>query len=109
MGRLFLILASVVSIFCASSGFSEVCQNLLQNQRTYVAPEQLNISSQGIFLNVGNQCFQAEAIFSDENGIYVQNLSPQEDGCRKGFVPCRNCDRCVAYYYDICPHCNKPV
>ena len=89
----------MITVFCQSS----------QNEKIYIFPGQLGVTTDGIFVNLNEQWFEVKAVSSDENGIYVQNPIPQEAGCREGYVPCRNCDRCVKWYYDICPLCHKPV
>ena len=105
MKRLFAIFVSLIPLFYTLNVFAAPCQD----QKTYVTPEQLNINSKGIFLNLDNQWIETNALFSDENGIYIRSLSPQEMGCRKNYFPCRNCDRCVHAKYEICPHCEKPT
>ena len=76
--------------------------------KTYVLPEQLGMTSDGIFIKFDDQWFQTEGLHSDAEGIFIKNLRRSECG-EKHYVPCRNCGRCVHEVYDICPYCNKPV
>ncbi len=114
MKRLVQLIALMLPFFYmatlfAGSCFEEKCTHLSQNDKIYISSDQLEISSQGIFVHINNERINTEALFSDEIGVYIRNPRPHEDGCRDGYEPCRNCDRCVRSYYDICPLCYKPV
>ncbi len=107
MKRLLLLIAFAISVFHMHPIFSEShCENA---EKIYISPERLKIVREGIFVNFRDDWIKIGALFSDENGVYIQDLTPEEMGCRDGFWPCRNCDKCVKWYYDICPHCNKPT
>ena len=109
MKRLFQLIVLLLPFFYMFDVFSGCCPEGKEIQKVYVSPQQLGISSEGVFVNLDNQWVKTDSLFSDEHGIYIQNLWPQEDGCREGYVPCRSCDRCVKWYYNICPLCNNPV
>ena len=114
MKRLFQLIVFLVPFFYlldAYSGHLEAEQHadFSLHEKTYVTPEQLGFGPNTIFVNVDGEWFWTDSLQTDDKGFFVQHLWPQEDGCRKGFVPCRNCDRCVKWYYDICPYCEKPV
>jgi len=114
MKRVLQSIAILASIFyianvCANCCPEEMIQNLQEGKKIYVLPKNVELSERGIFVHFNNQLFQTNALSADEQGIYILNLWPQEYGCRDGFVPCRNCDKCVKWYYDICPHCERPV
>ncbi len=98
----------MVNVYSGSSQ-KDLAKYLPHEQKIYILPGQLELNSEGIFVNCENQWFETDSLFADEKGIFIQNLWPQEDGCRKGYVPCRNCQQCVNIHYDICPHCNRPV
>lgn len=108
MKRLFQIIVLVLPLFCSFHAFAGSDLNP-QKGKIYVSHEQLELCSEGIYVNVGDAWYQTNALFSDEKGMYVQDLCPQRNGCRDKYVPCRNCDKCVKEIYNICPHCNKPV
>jgi hypothetical protein len=78
-------------------------------EKTYVLPEQLTMSSEGIFVKFDGEQHQTQALFFDEGGIFILALSPNRDGCREGYVPCRNCSKCIREAYNICPLCNLPA
>ncbi len=78
-------------------------------EKTYVLPEQTATTREGIFVKLDNLWFQTETLFSDSDGIFINNLSPSAYGCPDPYNPCRNCQRCVHQVYDICPYCNKPA
>lgn len=114
MKRLLQLFILIIPFFYMSQGFSwsreeSEAFELSQHRRIYVMPDQLRINSDGFFINVDNHWIKAEALFSDETGIFIQRLLPHANGCREGYVPCRNCDRCVKEIYNICPHCERPV
>lgn len=108
MVRFFRCFALVITLFYGFNLFAETCP-VETGEKIYILPEQLGFCSEGIFVVLDNTWYKTEALFSDRNGMYVRNLWPQENGCRKGYWPCRNCDRCVHEDYDICPHCHRPV
>lgn len=109
MKRLFSLIVSLVAVFYATHAHTAPGQEESKQQRIYLKPEQLQLCKEGIFVCCDQEWRKTDALFSDDRGIYILSHFPQEDGCRKGYVPCRNCDRCVKYYYDICPYCGKPV
>jgi hypothetical protein len=104
-----LVSFSATTAFASPGSNVEVTDYFQPCEKTYVLPEQLGMTPRGIYVKFDNHWFKTEALHSDSEGIYIQNLSPQADGCRDGYVPCRNCDRCVLEIYDICPFCKKPV
>jgi len=78
-------------------------------EKIYVLPEQIFIDHHEILVKVNDQWFSTESLYSDIEGIYIQTLSPEVNGCAGSKVPCRNCQRCVYEAYDICPYCGKPI
>lgn len=114
MKRLVDCLTIILSTFYMLSAFAdssrdEIISHLQQGEKIYVSPDQLGFSEHRIFIQFNNEWFQTTALSVDEQGIYIQNLWPQENGCKDGFEPCRNCNRCIKWYYDICPHCERPA
>lgn len=96
-------------VFNMSPVFSEVEEAPnLSYEKTYVLAEHILVTDEVIFVKIDDEWVKTDALFSDQGGVYTY-FAPQEMGCRKGFYPCRNCDRCIKWYYDICPHCNKPA
>ncbi len=106
MKQLIQLITIVLSLFCMSHMHAEVCKC---HERIYVLPEQLGMSSEGIFVNLNDEWIEVQSVYSDESGIYISPLSIESNGCRNGYTPCRNCGRCVNEQYDICPICHKPV
>jgi hypothetical protein len=106
MNRLLFFVVCLFATFSAQHVFSAANN---EHQKVYVAPEQLKIDTDGIFIHFDEVWYKTDSLFSDGQGIYVHARTEPEMGCRKGFFPCRNCDRCVKWYYDICPHCSKPT
>lgn len=102
-----LFLLCTTSSYASCTGDVNCSDSALE--KIYILPEQLGFTSQGIFVNVDNQWLQAETLFSDEHGIYFHGFTPSENGCRKNYYPCRNCDRCVKDIYDTCPLCGRPT
>ncbi len=78
-------------------------------EKTYVSFEQIFIDRQVILVKINDEWFSTESLHTDIEGIYVQTLSPEVDGCPGSKVPCRNCQRCVYEAYNICPYCKKPI
>ncbi len=80
-------------------------------ERLYVAPENIRVEGDGIFIRVHDKWFITEAVFSNAHGMYVETLWRRgESGCPEGQEPCRNCRRCIPDYYDdLCPLCGKPA
>jgi hypothetical protein len=78
-------------------------------EKMYIAEEQAAITKKGIFVKLGEQWFQTEALFSDGNGVFIQNLNPSAYGCPDPYNACRNCGRCIHREFDICPYCEKPA
>ncbi len=115
MNRSFFLLFSLTLLFLYGTihsyavcvGENSFCK--ASTEKYYVAPEQLAISSQGIFLNLKGEWLQAEALFSDQGGIFVRHFTPSAYGCVDPYNACRNCGRCVHETYDICPYCGKPA
>jgi hypothetical protein len=77
-------------------------------KKIYVFPDQLAITPNGIFIKFNEHWCETSALFSDAKGIFIRPQDTNERGCRDGYQPCRNCDRCVSEVYDICPLCGKP-
>lgn len=108
-------LSVTVFLLCSARAFSCPCdENLAETsfqsfEKVYIVPEGLKMTSDRIFVHLNDQWVQTDTLFTDAQGMYIHVPTPSENGCREGFVPCRNCDRCVKWYYNICPHCNKPV
>jgi hypothetical protein len=100
-----ILFCFVATIMIANASNSKFCSA----EKVYILPEQLAITSNGIFVEYNQHWYETGALFSDEKGIYIQTPNPTESGCRDGYIPCRNCDRCVRESYDICPYCDKPT
>jgi hypothetical protein len=94
----------------ACSCYNEKTGQLFQKQgRVYIEPEQLAMSSNGIFIKVDENWFQTTALFSDATGIFIQDVTPMGYGFPDPYNACRNCQRCIHEEYDICPYCKKPA
>lgn len=107
-----LMLASLLFVFL--SGFSkptleEAVSKMRQQHKIYISSEQLSLNDTGVFVHLDDRWFQTDSLFTDEQGIFITYFWPEENGCAKGYEPCRNCKRCVKWYYDTCPHCEKPT
>lgn len=88
---------------CVFSGESK-------NKKFYVDPGNLKITSDAVLVNVQGKWFVTDSLFSNDKGLYVEEFWDFEMGCREGYYPCRNCDRCIPHYYhDLCPICGKPA
>ena len=106
MKHLFSILTLVLTLFCSTHLQGKEFRTA---EKIYIAPEQLGVTPDGIFIEMNDDWIQVNAIYSDHYGIYFTRAALEPNGCRKGFTPCRNCKRCVREQYNICPLCSKPV
>jgi hypothetical protein len=108
--RLVVLMVSFFGMFPVFSADQPQDQlGAMQEQKIYVASEQLGLSPEGIFVFVDHQWVKRDALFHDEKGMYIWGLRPEDNECPKGYERCRNCGRCVKRFYDICPHCERPV
>lgn len=113
---LLLVLLCVQATFAYSSNDRKSVENCQSCEKTYILPCQLKMTTESIFVNFDDEWYETKAIFSDSHGIYIQHPSlgkrwgnDPPNGCRDGYVPCRNCDKCVDERFNYCPHCEKPV
>ncbi len=114
MKQAFKLMVFFASVFCTLYISADCCRTKADavfspTEKMYIHPEQLSVSEQGIFVLINQEWFQTNSLLSDVQGLYVQTLWPQENGCRKGYQPCRNCDKCIKDYYDTCPLCHRPA
>ena len=84
-------------------GDPQVCEKI------YILFDQLAITQQGIFIKLDERWCETKALFSDAKGIFIRPQDTNARGCRDGYEPCRNCDRCINENYNICPFCHKPA
>jgi hypothetical protein len=102
--KIICLLAVMLSFNVVACGVDQEVEKL------YIPSKDISIQSGGIFVKMQDQWFRTPAVFSNTQGMYIETLWPQEDGCRKGFVPCRNCDRCIpSYHHGLCPLCGRPA
>ncbi len=107
-----LMLASLLFIFLSGftkSSLDEAVHKLHHEKKIYISAEQLSLNDEGFFIKLDDLSFQTDSLFTDEQGIFIIHFWPEENGCAKGYEPCRNCKRCVKWYYDTCPYCERPT
>ncbi len=104
-----LLFSQTTMAFARSCCNNDASNNFQPCEKIYVQPEQVVMSSKGIFVKLDDQWFQTETLLSDAVGIFIQNLDPSAYGCPDPYNACRNCGRCVHEVYDICPYCEKPA
>ncbi len=104
-----VLFSQTTGAFAASEHYSEETNSFRCCGKIYVAPEQVAMSAEGIFVKFEDKWFQTESLFSDHRGVFVQNLRSSDDGCSSPYIVCRNCKRCVHEIFDICPYCRKPT
>ena len=63
----------IAGFFSISQGFTHENQEIDYVAKTYLHPDQISLSSNGIHVNLNNQWFAAEAIQVDARGIYIDN------------------------------------
>lgn len=78
-------------------------------EKVYVEPEQVAMSSEGMFLKRGEDWFPIPSLFSDRHGLFTYLSREGDPICRAPYILCRNCRRCVHERYNICPLCEKPT
>jgi hypothetical protein len=100
-----------VSGFCATScadrdseNFMEKCAVKIIEDHIYLKPGCVFVSENDIFIKIDNDIVPLEAIYCDENGVYVYDYQ------LSSLVYCNECHR----RYDpktqsvICPHLQRP-
>ncbi len=97
-----------VFLFLMSSTYA-LETNIDSCEKVYISAEQLAVNSEGIFIYLEDTWFQTDALFSDADGFFITAKKLKPKYCADGYIPCRNCDRCVPEKYDICPVCLKPT
>ncbi|MBS0620860.1 MAG: hypothetical protein JSS61_05330 [Verrucomicrobia bacterium] len=95
-----LFLFSLVNAFASS-----------RCERTYISPDKLMITEEGIFVLIDGEWVPSPSLLSDSTGIYIPciRMRPKEHDCKDPYVPCRNCRRCVHEEFNYCPYCERPV
>src|SRR6266404_8469024 len=81
--------------FACPCSNEKTIQQFQHHGKMYVAPEQLAMSSEGIFVKFDELWFQTTALFSDTTGIFIKDLTPMGYGCPDPYNQCRNCKRCI--------------
>lgn len=107
MKAIFLRYVSLALFFFSTT--LAFCDYFESCEKTYFSHDHTIVTEKGIFVKFDDQWFQTEALFSDEDGLFIHNLSPSAYGCPDPYNACRNCMRCVHEIYDICPYCGKPT
>ncbi len=113
--RKIFMLAIFVTLSHFKYGFSVSCLenatcHLSHEGKTYISSDKVVVQDEGMFVNIDDNWFQIDSLFTDENGLFFKKCGRKDDHrCEKYYVSCRNCDRCVRESYDICPYCGKPV
>ena len=86
----------VTFLFCGvmavmASGWTEI-----QLKKFYIAPENLHVQNQSMFIFTGEAWQQVSAVYSDTDGLFVERV-PEEEGWY--------CERCIGYHKqdDQCP------
>lgn len=101
-----LMLVCLFPSFASTKDAKKACGCFIPCEKTYISPEQLGMTPQGIFVKFNDEWFQTELIRSDEHGLFIQNVGrsicPDKDD-----IECRSCHRCVHKSYNICPYCDK--
>lgn len=105
--QLFVIFAFFSQITVAFA--SPISKECFSCQKIYVEPEQLAVSSEGIFMQLDEEWFHVGTLSSDSSGIFVQDWTLVDYGCPDPENPCRNCGKCIHKSYNICPLCGKPA
>jgi hypothetical protein len=102
---IFSLIAALLTCFAHDSVLENNC---FENcEKTYVIPDQLLIIQNGIFVKFNNEWFQTETLFTDRQGLYIQNL--RKDPCPSGYNECPKCSRCVSEERAFCPYCGGPI
>lgn len=100
--------------FFASAGAQEAqgspldspCCEDCSDEKVYVAPHDISIRDNGIYIFVEPQWIQTASLHSDARGIYVQ----WDTKCGTYEWLCKKCKRCNFLLLPKCPRCNySPV
>lgn len=98
----------LIQLFVIFAFFSQLT-GAFGSPKIYVEPEQLAVSSEGIFMQLDEQWFHVGTLSSDATGIFAQDWTLVDYGCPDPDNPCRNCGKCIHKSYNICPLCGKPA
>jgi hypothetical protein len=77
-------------------------------QKFYVQMDQIEISENKIYIHIDGIVYSTPALFSDENGIFVDSLKRGRCAWYEWECPRRTCQACNLRIYPRCPHCNWP-
>lgn len=106
-----LCLTSVTSVYaCLTCNSNEI--DLARN--FYVQMEQIILSSNRIYINIDHLIYETPAIFSDENGYYVNKITidnqAKSGDCSWMEWECSKCKFCNLRGIDwVCRSCGRPI
>lgn len=77
-----------------------ISEDGIDAEKEYIMPEQIVISSEGIFVINGKESFQISAIMRDHAGLYYLR--------RSIYWTCKNCRTANPAWRNTCKNCKKP-
>ncbi len=107
---LFLMLAQVAYAQC--SGCNSVGRSSLAlNEKMYVEPNQIAFHDSKIYVQLEENVFIVPAIYSDQDGFYIQLTKQPRGRCEpyEWKCPNPNCGRCNDFSDDTCPRCGTEM
>lgn len=92
----------IVLLFVSTVVFAD---HLSENEKAYVKSDQVVFSENTILIDLNDVVVEADAIYSDEQGLYFIVDQDKRD-CRSPDWWCAFCKQCNAYWYSRCPKCH---
>lgn len=94
-------------LFCALNIFAHADNSSIrENGKVYVHPNQLAIVKEGIFVNLNNTWFMANALNCDNGGLYVSEL--MGDDWSINWI-CPKCEKVNGPFAKVCGRCGYTV